>query len=252
MNKHEYSNDFFDYINDGARASARELISVIGPWVDPIRVLDLGCGRGIWLDEWLKAGAKEILGVDGSYIDRSQLAIPTESFRAADLTELHDFGCKFDLAQSLEVGEHLPETASSTLVKSLTHHSNRVLFSAAVPGQGGENHINEKPLQFWRSLFFAEGFRAYDCVRPVLNGNSKVEPWYRYNTLLYANEAGARGLPNQVINTQVPEGENLREIGSLPWRMRRVIVSAMPLNLATWIARKNAARIARIARKKTT
>jgi hypothetical protein len=64
-------------------------------------------------------------------------------------------GRRFDLVQSLEVGEHLPLSAAETLVDSLTTASDRVLFSAAVKGQGGEFHVNEQPLAFWQELFEA-------------------------------------------------------------------------------------------------
>ena len=68
------------------------------------------------------------------------------------------------------MGEHLPPDASAQLVRSLVEASDRVLFSAAVPGQGGEFHVNERPLAFWQDLFAAHGYVAHDCVRPRLTG----------------------------------------------------------------------------------
>lgn len=249
MKIHEYSDGFFDYIDGGARASARELISVIGPWIKPNSVLDLGSGRGVWLDEWLKAGAKEIVGVDGDYVDRSQIAIPAESFVAADLSKPQNLGRRFDLAQSLEVGEHLPEAASSTLVESLTHHSNRVLFSAAVPGQGGEFHINEKPLEFWRQLFKSAGYSPFDCVRPRLKNAGNVEPWYRYNTILYLNENGMSGMPHEVLETGIPDGTAVPHLGSIAWRLRKTVVSVLPRAAVTKIATSRASLINRKKQK---
>ena len=57
-----------------------------------------------------------------------------------------DLGRKFDLVQSLEVGEHLPKSAADTFVETLVKHGDVVLFSAASVGQGGHDHINEQPL----------------------------------------------------------------------------------------------------------
>jgi SAM-dependent methyltransferase len=246
---HVYNDTFFDYIDSGARSSARRLIGHLGPLLHPSSVLDLGSGRGVWLAEWQQAGVAEVLGVDGSYVDREQLAVSPTDFMAADLTEPVETGRRFDLAQSLEVGEHLPKSASETLVDSLTRASDRVLFSAAVPGQGGEFHVNEQPLAFWQELFAARGYRAYDCLRPALRGASDVEPWYRYNAVLYVNAAGRAHLPAEILATEVPLGQPLREGGSLAWRLRRILVKALPRSIVTEIARVRASLIAKRARR---
>jgi hypothetical protein len=51
---------------------------------------------------------------------------------------------RFDLALCLEVAEHLPAAAGDSLVRRLASVGARILFSAAIPGQGGRNHVNEK------------------------------------------------------------------------------------------------------------
>lgn len=147
---HIYNNEFFDYIDAGARSSARRLIHTVQPWLDTQSVVDMGSGRGVWLAQWQEAGVEDVLAIDGDYVDRDALAIPQNQFMAADLTKPVTLKRKFELAQSLEVGEHLPTSAAETLVDSLTKASDRVLFSAAVTGQGGEFHINEQPLSFWQ------------------------------------------------------------------------------------------------------
>ena len=246
---HIYNNQFFDYIDGGARASARRMIGLIRPWLGMQSVLDLGCGRGAWLAEWITAGVTDVTGVDGAYVDRTALLVPGHAFLAADLTRPVETGRRFDLAQSLEVGEHLPETASATLVDSLTRASDRVLFSAAVNGQGGEFHVNEQPLSFWQDLFAAQGYTAFDCIRPNLRHAGDVEPWYRYNTVLYVNAAGRAGLPQQVLEREIPAGTALENAGSLGWRMRRSVVSFLPRPAVTRIAQVRAAAIARQARR---
>ncbi|GGH34159.1 hypothetical protein SAMN05444007_107108 [Cribrihabitans marinus] len=246
---HIYTDRFFDYIDRGARSSARRLIAALQPWLNAGSVADLGSGRGVWLAEWQRAGVEHVLGVDGDYVERVRLAIAPDSFRAADLTQPLKYDRRYDLAQSLEVGEHLPTEASETLVASLTRASDRVLFSAAVPGQGGEFHINEQPLSFWQDLFAARGYRAFDCVRPALAGHDDVEPWYRYNAVLYVNAAGREGLPDAVLETEIPAGEPVPEGGSASWRLRRQIVSMLPRPTVTWIAQARAAVLARQAQR---
>lgn len=248
---HIYSDTFFDYIDQGARRSAQHVAGLLAPLLKPTSVVDLGSGRGVWLDEWRRAGAQEILGVDGEYVDRNQLAVPREAFMAADLTKPVPLRHRFDLAQSLEVGEHLPQAAAETLVESLTRASDRVLFSAAVTGQGGEFHVNEQPLSFWQDLFAAQGYTAYDCVRPHLSDNREIEPWYRYNTVLYVNEAGAKGLPHAITQHRVPEGVAVKNGGDTLWKLRRFVVAHLPRNTVTQIAQIRAHIIAALARNKT-
>ncbi len=244
---HVYSNQFFDYIDKGARSSAQGLISHLHPWVKAKSVVDFGSGRGVWLDEWKNAGVAEVCGLDGAYVDQNTLAIAATEFRAVDLTQPVDLGRRFDLAQSLEVGEHLPVNAADTLVSGLVAHADCVLFSAAVKGQGGEFHVNEQPLSFWQAKFEAHGYAAYDCLRPALRGNTEIEPWYRYNSVLYANAAGALRLPEEVLATVV-EGD-LQDAGDMAWRMRKAVVSTLPQGIVTTIARQRAAIIARRAQK---
>ena len=105
---HVYSNEFYDYIDKGARSSAQAMISVVQPWLNCRSVLDLGSGRGVWLSGWQQAGVTELAGVDGDYVDRSRLAIDPTQFHAADLTQSFNLGQRFDLAQSLEVGNTCP------------------------------------------------------------------------------------------------------------------------------------------------
>jgi 2-polyprenyl-3-methyl-5-hydroxy-6-metoxy-1,4-benzoquinol methylase len=117
---------------------------------------------------WLQHGAKDVLGVDGPYVDQSRLHIPTSQFLASDLAYPLKLERQFDLVQSLEVAEHLPEQASEQFVDSLVRHGRLVLFSAATPGQGGENHINEQPWEYWRAKFAARNFELFDFLRPRL------------------------------------------------------------------------------------
>jgi len=246
---HIYSNQFYDYIDAGARTSAQVMIGVLQPWLKARSVVDLGSGRGVWLGEWVQAGVSDVAAVDGDYVDRDRLAVLKDQFHAGDLTKPVDLGRRFDLAQSLEVGEHLPESASRTLVESLTRHSDRILFSAAVPGQGGEFHINEKPLSFWQDLFTSHGYTAFDCVRPQLKASAGVEPWYRYNTVFYANEEGQKGLPPEMLACEVPKGQKVPLAGSIGWRIRRGIVCLMPRAMVTKIAQIRAAVLVSKARK---
>jgi len=235
-----YDKRFFDYIDVGSRRSARIAIAEALGALAPASVLDVGCGRGTWLAEWRDAGVADIAGVDGDYVARDTLLVPADAFTAADLTERLDLGRRFDLVQSLEVAEHLPPGAAETMVDNLCRHGDRVLFSAAVPGQCGENHLNERPIGYWRALFDARGYRAYDVLRPVVASRAEVEPWYRFNTLLYVNEAGAAGLPEAVRARAIPPGAEVPRYGHLGWRARTFLGQALPRPVTTGLARLRA------------
>ena len=87
---HIYSNQFYDYIDAGARTSAQAMIRVVQPWLNIKSVVDLGSGRGVWTGEWIKAGVTDVAAVDGDYVDRDRLSVPKDQFHAADLTQVVD------------------------------------------------------------------------------------------------------------------------------------------------------------------
>jgi hypothetical protein len=125
-------------------------------------------------------------------------------------------------------------------VENLVAHGDVVLFSAAVPNQGGEHHVNEQPPDYWRRQFAAHGYAAYDWLRPRLRQERQVEPWYRFNSALYANAAGAARLSQDMRATRLADDERLREAGDLRWQTRRAMVRLLPARLVEPVAIANA------------
>jgi len=154
----------------------------------PRSVVDVGCGLGTWLSVFLENGVADVTGVDGDYVDASRLEIPAERFVAHDLSTPLSLDRRFDLAVSLEVAEHLPADRAAVFVGSLTALAPFVLFSAAIPFQGGTNHVNEQWPEYWAALFEHRGFAAVDCVRREVWSDENVEWWYAQNTLLFVEE----------------------------------------------------------------
>ncbi len=190
-----YDRDFFDQIQPGSRASAREIVPTLLALAQPKSVVDVGCGTGSWLAVFRDHGIEDIWGIDGDYIDLSTLAIPKEKFMAADLTKPLELAKRFDLALSLEVAEHLAPEAAENYVNSLVSLSDIVVFSAAIPHQTGEGHVNEQWPEFWKALFEARGYHLLDCLRHRFWNNSNVERWYRQNLMLYVKEEKLRSDP---------------------------------------------------------
>ena len=247
---HEYTEEFFEYIERGSIASAKRFSSFLAPLLGVNSILDVGCGRGAWLREWRNAGVAITQGVDGPYVRQQSLLIPVEDFTAIDLSKQFDLGRRFDLVSSLEVAEHLPRSSSESFVSSLVAHADLVLFSAATPGQGGNNHINERPLSFWQNVFEAKGYQAYDIVRPVFRSCKGVEPWYRFNTVLYANESARCSLPATVAAARVEPGR-LNEIGDIGWHARRLILRLLPGTTVTLLSRWNYRRLNRAHKRRS-
>jgi SAM-dependent methyltransferase len=246
MSEHEYNQDFYSYIDAGSRRSASAVASILLPEMKITSLLDVGAGHGAWAAEWLAAGVKTVLAVDGDYVRADQLAVPKKAFKAHDLSTELDLKKKFDLVQSLEVAEHLPSDKADLFVDNLTRHGDVILFSAAVPHQGGEHHVNEQPPEYWRKKFASRGYKVFDFVRPRLAGQSKVMPWYRFNSYIYANQAGEKRLSKAMKEARVPEGQPLEIGGDMTWALRRAAVRLIPASLVKPIAMAKASIEARL------
>ena len=180
-----YEPDFFEALRQGARQSAEVIVPLLVDWFQPSRVVDLGCGDGTWLSVFQAFGVQDIVGIDGRYVDPDMLQIATECFVPRDLSQPVSLERVFDLAISLEVADHLPAASASGFIASLVKLSDVVLFSAAIPHQGGKHHINEQWPSYWATLFQAHGYIAVDALREKIWEHPAVEPWYAQNCLLF-------------------------------------------------------------------
>lgn len=185
---HIYNRGFYEDQQDGSYVSAKEILPIIFDLVHPKSVIDVGCGVGTWLRACQELGVDDVLGLDGPYVSEQLLKIPVSKFKKVDLSKTIETPRRFDLAISSEVAEHLPESSAESFVDSLIKLSPFVLFSAAIPLQGGHNHINEQWQSYWANKFFARGYVAIDCVRPVVWDRDSVEWWYAQNMILFVKK----------------------------------------------------------------
>lgn len=186
-----------DSIRQGAVDSAAVIVPLVLNLLPPIdTVLDVGCGEGWFAAEFKRRGCR-VHGLDHPSTDAVAL-VPID-FIPADLTRplRAQLTGRFDLVVSLEVAEHLPPERASSFVADLCALAPIVLFSAAIPGQGGVNHVNEQWPDYWWKLFDDHGYTTSGFLRWLIWSDDRVENWYRQNLLLAVNEEMWRGgVPN--------------------------------------------------------
>jgi SAM-dependent methyltransferase len=176
-----------------SESSARVVLPLVFELARPASVVDVGCLFGAWADECRRLGADDVLGIDGDYVDRAALAIP---FVARDLMRPLRLERGFDLAICLEVAHYLPEGRAESFVRDLCLLAPMVLFSAAIPFQGGLHHLNEQWPEYWAERFAKHGYAPVDCIRDAVWDDAHVARWYAQNTLLFV----ADGAPLSVAN----------------------------------------------------
>jgi SAM-dependent methyltransferase len=203
-----YTSGFYETQRDGSLLSARRIVPEVLRLAGNCRsVVDVGCGVGTWLKVFQENGITDYLGIDGEYVERQMLEIPADHFLAHDLREPLKIDRTFDIVVSLEVAEHLPPSSAETFVNTLTSLGPVVLFSAAVPFQNGNNHINEQWPDYWAGQFAKRGFVAVDAVRKAVWSDTNVEPWYAQNTIVYVKEDRLADFPRLAeIRACMPSG----------------------------------------------
>jgi SAM-dependent methyltransferase len=202
-----YNDNFFHYHEEESRRSARLSVPAVLEFIQPGSVVDVGCGNGTWLAEFFAAGVRDYLGLDGDYVNRSLLLIEPERFLPRDLAQPFSLERTFDLAVSVEVAEHLAETSAAGYVGSLVRLAPVILFSAAIPGQLGDDHINLQWPEYWQQLFAVHNYQAVDCLRMRLWKNDEISVWYRQNLLFYVDRARLSEFPKlaAAAEAQLPD-----------------------------------------------
>lgn len=137
---------------------------------NPQSVVDVGCGTGKAADYWRETGVPRVVGIEGSLVAIEVNKRPDLTI-LADLSKPLDLSSHFDLAYSVEVAEHIHPRHATTFVRNLVHLSDRILITAARPGQGGLGHLNEREPKYWEALFGAKGLvrnrSAEDAIKSV-------------------------------------------------------------------------------------
>jgi hypothetical protein len=162
-----YTPDYYEDISEGAKNSASIVLELIGFKRGPASIAD--CGNYI-VSTGLPGSVIDIGGGVGNWnngnpnyycvdyrVPVNKLLIPADRYIECNL-ENDTVGGRYDLAICLEVLEHISYIRAEALVEMLCNLSDRVLFSAAIPYQGGNGHINEQWQTYWAELFYKNGY----------------------------------------------------------------------------------------------
>lgn len=195
--RHMYTSRYYHRISEGSIRSAKIILAALG--FEAGSIIDIGCGVGEWNN-----GNQNYVGVD-HLIRKKDLLIPPERFIDCDLErEFYVSETKYDLCLCLEVAEHLQPDRAEGLVKMLCNLSDKVLFSAAIPFQGGTGHVNEQWQTWWAALFKQNEFLP-SWNQPQIQNDPNVEIWYRNNTILYERKGPGILVSSSVVDFIMPE-----------------------------------------------
>lgn len=191
-----YSREFYVKRHKDTIYSANTILSILLEHIPAVHsAVDIGCGVGTWLSVLQEKGVKHIQGLDGEWVDKDLLVVPQDSFGQVDLVRAEiRLAQRYDLAISLEVAEHLPADRANEFVSSLAALSDCVLFSAAIPFQGGRNHINEQWQHYWVKKFDALDYNVHDFIRPRIWNDNRIPFWYRQNILFFSKRHSSRSV----------------------------------------------------------
>lgn len=202
--KELYQNEYYLKHLQGSYQSAMIILNYISSFFIPSSAIDFGCGIGAWLKAAKEIYQCEILGIDQHEFSPATAVIRATEYITYDLRKQIQLEKRYDIALSLEVAEHIESEYSSMFISNLCGHSDIILFSAALPKQGGTNHVNEQPCSYWMNLFAQNNFVPLDCIRPYVWDNEKVEVWYRNNTLLYIEKDKYDFIASKIIKNPFP------------------------------------------------
>lgn len=204
-----YSQEYFESVDQDAKRSAEAVVASILRDYAPKTVLDVGCGTGAMLVELAAKGVVGT-GLEGSEAALGYCRNRGLSVHKYDLESSFPppIPAHFDVVISMEVAEHLPQRSADRFVSLLTSHGETVVFTAATPGQGGRDHVNEQPHEYWVDKFVQRGFEY--AVQRSLDWRGEWErqetaSWYFRNLMLFQAKP-----TTPASGAAVPKGDDVR------------------------------------------
>ncbi|MGV6826932.1 MAG: class I SAM-dependent methyltransferase [bacterium] len=210
----------------GSIATAEIVLPMLFKLRNITSVIDVGCGSGSWLAVAKQLGAQHLLGVEGEWArswTKEELPLTEFELITQNLEDRLQINQTFDLLISLEFAEHLPARRADSLIADLCQLSDCILFSAAIPGQGGIRHLNEQWQSIWAERFAVQGLYPIDFVRPEIWANDTLPFWYRQNIVLYMTPAALSKIDEQ-LRPEFARAENLDVVHPDLFKLNSAIV----------------------------
>lgn len=188
--KHQeiYNTQYYVDMERAAGQAADAMAESIVSEFHPTRVMDIGCGTGALL-EAIGSHGVSVKGFEYSdagleFCWRRNLDVVKFDL-VADLPAPDE---RCDVVVSTEVAEHLPASAADRYVALLCSLAPVIVFTAARPGQGGRDHINEQPHEYWIEKFAGLGFefqreRSLEWRRAWKS--REIPYWYHQNLMIF-------------------------------------------------------------------
>ena len=184
-----YDKRYYQSLRSHSYGSATKIIGYLTSFLDVSTVIDFGCGMGTWCLAARELGINKIIGIDQNPYNSEYMLISSDQYLQKDLRNTIDLDMSACIVISVEVVEHIEEEYGEIFVENLCRHSDIILFSAAIPHQGGEGHVNEKPCSYWSKIFASKGYCYIDCIRPAFWDDNDVAVWYKNNCILYVKDS---------------------------------------------------------------
>ena len=150
--------------------------------ISPKKVVDIGCGPGM-----LVYSLRE-QGITAFGYDNDNRVNNKEYLKQISLFDLTDSA---DLITCMEVGEHIKENLSDSVVDSMLRNmisGGKLLWTAAVPGQGGVGHINCQYKEYWQEKFEKKALiRNIELETDLINymKNGPYMGWFINNVMIF-------------------------------------------------------------------
>lgn len=184
--------------------SARIIVPDLIEMFKPSSVLDIGCGLGEWLKVFQENGVSDVQGINNPQARSEDFYVSKEHIMFLDLNNPEKLDRKFGLALCLEVAEHLSYDKSSELIDFICDCSDIIIFSAAVPFQGGDNHFNEQWPEYWAQKFLKNDFVFLDVLRLRYWERREVRWWYKQNIFVAIRKDRAQKEFSDLLNKNSP------------------------------------------------
>jgi ubiquinone/menaquinone biosynthesis C-methylase UbiE len=205
------------------------------------RVLDLGCGRGRWAEEFARRGA-QVTGIDWSAeaLEHARIRVPQAAFVRMPITDLGFSRQCFEVVNCVTVIQHLPYAVQASVLREAARvlvpggMLSLVELTADQPGP----HVFPRPAADWVALARDSGFAPMSlrgcCYELVFRPYKAVVNRLRSGS---QNSSGLPGIGSQQGVTWRQRANRLVMAGlALPAFPVELFSMALPASAATHAA----------------